>query len=164
MRIIGCNLPAERPLGAYFRVTDRDLVAMHAAMTEAGILYATASVHDGSDSVGDDGLIPEGKETLGGHAFAIVAYDHEGFWIQNSRGEAWGSKGLGRLSYDNWLANGTDVWVARLGVPVELRKAESIALAGAALRDGRPATALADLRPHVISIGNDGCLRSEGQF
>ena len=37
----------ERPLGAYFRVNHKDLVAMHSAITEVGILYATASVHEG---------------------------------------------------------------------------------------------------------------------
>ncbi|MEQ1951294.1 peptidase C1 [Mesorhizobium sp. CN2-181] len=33
-----------RPLGAYFRVNHRDLVGMHSAITEAGILFATALV------------------------------------------------------------------------------------------------------------------------
>ena len=41
-----------RPLGAYFRVNHKDLVAMHAAMTEVGILYATAQVHEGWQNVG----------------------------------------------------------------------------------------------------------------
>src|SRR5262249_35925600 len=36
-----------RPLGAYLRVNHKDLVAMHSAMTEVGILYATAQVHEG---------------------------------------------------------------------------------------------------------------------
>ena len=59
--------------------------------------------------------------TDGGHAFAVVAYDAEGFWIQNSWGPGWGLGGFARIGYDDWLANGTDVWVARLGAPVVLR-------------------------------------------
>ena len=34
----------KRPLGAYFRVNHKDLVAMHSALAEVGILYATATV------------------------------------------------------------------------------------------------------------------------
>ena len=30
------------PLGAYFRVNHKDLVAMHAAFAEVGVLYASA--------------------------------------------------------------------------------------------------------------------------
>ncbi len=38
-----------RPLGSYFRVNHKDLVAMHSAIAEVGILYATSSVHEGWD-------------------------------------------------------------------------------------------------------------------
>ena len=38
---------ARRPLGAYLRVNQRNLVAMHSALAEAGILLATANVHAG---------------------------------------------------------------------------------------------------------------------
>ena len=34
-----------RPLGAYYRVNHKDLVAMHTAITETGVLYASANVH-----------------------------------------------------------------------------------------------------------------------
>src|SRR4029453_16506220 len=71
----------KRPLGAYFRVNHQDLVAMHAALAEVGILYATASCHSGWDRVGDDGIIQYDDDDVGGHAFAIVAYDQQGFWI-----------------------------------------------------------------------------------
>ena len=87
-----------RPLGAYFRVNHRDLVAMHSAIAEVGILYATATVHSGWDSVGADGLIPWEQRRTGGHAFAIVAYDEQGFWIQNSWGPDWGRKGFATLA------------------------------------------------------------------
>src|SRR3546814_14394420 len=35
------------PLGAYFRVNHKDLVAMHAAFAEVGVLYASGAVHEG---------------------------------------------------------------------------------------------------------------------
>src|SRR3712207_8783059 len=33
---------------------------------------------------------------------------------------SWGSGGIARLSYVDWLANGSDAWVAALGAPVDL--------------------------------------------
>src|SRR2546422_4959631 len=95
-----------RPLGAYFRVNHQDLKAMHAALAEVGILFATASVHAGWDEIESDGKIPFCDTDEGGHAFAIVAYDRDGFWIQNSWGEDWGRLGFGHFSYDDWLKNG----------------------------------------------------------
>src|SRR5262245_61043468 len=47
----------DRPLGAYFRVNHKDLIAMHSAISEVGILYATGVVHAGWDDVGEDGII-----------------------------------------------------------------------------------------------------------
>lgn len=57
---------------------------MHSALAEVRILYATSIVHAGWSEIGEDGLIEPGGVRLGGHAFAIVAYDEQGFWIQNS--------------------------------------------------------------------------------
>lgn len=155
---------AGRPLGAYFRVNHTDLVAMHAALAEVGILYASASVHAGWQKVGRDGRIKLSSEILGGHAFAIVAYDEDGFWIQNSWGEDWGHEGFCHVSYDDWLANGTDVWVARLGAPVRIAAAGRAAMAEATLPAGSSGVALGDIRPHVINIGNDGELDPRGDI
>jgi len=155
---------AHRPLGAYFRVNHKDLVAMHAAIAEVGVLFATAVVHDGWDAPGADGLIPPGGTELGGHAFAIVAFDERGFWIQNSWGTDWGADGFGLLTYDDWLARGTDVWVARLGVPVSLRTATATASSRSASAGDRDSYAFRELRPHIVSIGNDGALRPEGTY
>ena len=163
---------SQRPLGSYFRVNHQDFVAMHAAITEVGILYASARVHAGWQEVGDSGIIHLREELLGGHAFAIVAYDERGFWIQNSWGESWGRRGYGHVCYADWLANGTDVWVARLGVPV------SMASNGAGGDGARAAGALAggvgtvrrrsyqynEIRPHVISLRNDGQLDPHGNI
>jgi hypothetical protein len=155
---------ANRPLGAYFRVNHKDLIAMHAAISEVGVLYASASVHAGWDKVGKDGRIPFSETVLGGHAFAIVAYDREGFWIQNSWGANWGYHGFCHIGYDDWLANGTDVWVARLGVPIVLPKAAGKPDRRAVLAATTGNFSLSELRPHVVSIGNDGCLNSQGDI
>ncbi len=153
-----------RLLGAYFRVNHLDLVAMHSAICEVGALYATAQVHSGWDKVDSDGIIPQRDKIEGGHAFAIVGYDADGFWIQNSWGKEWGRRGFGRISYDDWLTNASDVWVARLGVPITAKKGASTAVLSSAASDNPAAYTHEELRPHIISTGNDGELREQGMF
>ncbi|MBB3443601.1 C1 family peptidase [Rhizobium sp. BK379] len=154
-----------RPLGAYFRVNHKDLVSMHAAISETGILYATARVHDGWQAVksGDEN-IEYRPGVIGGHAFAIVGFDRRGFWIQNSWGGKWGTGGLANLSYADWLANGSDVWVAALGAPVDLTSS----LATANMRANAPRSyesqIYADLRPYIITSKNDGVLDDKGTY
>lgn len=55
----------QRLLGAYFRVNHRDLVAMHSAICEAGVLYATAQVYSGWDKVK---AIRRENKIYGGHS------------------------------------------------------------------------------------------------
>jgi hypothetical protein len=153
-----------RPLGAYFRVNHKDIVAMHAALAEVGILYATASVHVGWDAVGADGLIAYSEDMTGGHAFAIVAYDENGFWIQNSWGDRWGKQGFACIGYDDWLQHGSDVWVARLGAPIKLTRSAAAATAHSSTSGQSVGYSYSDLRPHLISLGNDGELRPGGDY
>jgi hypothetical protein len=153
-----------RPLGAYYRVNHKDLIAMHSAIAEVGILYATAFVHDGWNKLDAEGVIPFPGNRLGGHAFAIVAYDDRGFWIQNSWGPNWGSGGFALITYDDWLANSTDVWVARLGAPVKLRFPAAVATAISSVAQSSDTYAFCDLRPHIVSLGNDGRFRTNGTF
>jgi hypothetical protein len=157
-----------RPLGAYYRVNHRDIVAMHAAIAEVGVLYASAQVHEGwdDDQIGADGLIDwsEERRIQGGHAFAIVAYDRRGFWIQNSWGPDWGLKGFAQVTYDDWLANASDAWVARLGAPILLRAAGSTSRGIGVAAGGTRSYLFCDLRPHIISLGNDGLLRPGGTY
>lgn len=153
-----------RPLGAYFRVNHRDLVAMHSAITEVGVLYATATVHEGWEEVGRTGIIEFPGAPLGGHAFAIVAYDPDGLWIQNSWGPDWGRRGFARISYDDWLKNGSDVWVARLGAAITLCTDNSAAAMRSAAPRAYEGYTFCSLRPHIISIGNEGLLRRSGTF
>jgi hypothetical protein len=154
-----------RPLGAYFRVNHKDIVAMHAALSEVGILYATADVHDGWEEENVDprtGIITYHPRRTGGHAFAIVGFDQGGFWIQNSWGKSWGKKGFGHLSYADWLSNGYDVWVARLGAPICLDDVQVLGDKQGALRTAK--VSFPDLRRHIVSIGNDGALRTSGTY
>src|SRR6185295_5169982 len=129
-----------------------------------GILFVTSSVHKGWDEVGTDGRIRRSTIRTGGHAFAIVAYDEHGFWIQNSWGGKWGFEGFGRISYDDWLANATDTWVARLGAPVVLLDPHTTAAAVRGTARGSQSYVFSDLRPHIVSLGNDGQPRADGTY
>lgn len=155
----------QRPLGAYFRVNHKDLVAMHAAISEVGVLYATSSVHEGWQDVksGDEAIVYK-PGLIGGHAFAIIGYNRDGFWIQNSWGPSWGAGGLALLSYTDWLANGTDVWVAALGAPVHVDQSNSLAN----MRSGAPRSyeshVFSDLRPYIVTAKNDGLLDDKGSY
>ena len=154
----------KRPIGAYFRVNHKDLVAMHAAITEVGILYATARVHGGWQNVGTDGIIEYSPDLTGGHAFAIVGYDQNGLWIQNSWGADWGAGGLARISYPDWLENGTDVWVAALGVPVDLGATTARASLQSSTSRSLDSYVYSALRPHIVTARNDGELDSKGVY
>lgn len=156
----------QRPLGAYFRVNHKDLVAMHAAITEVGVLFASATVHPGWDEVGSDGIIPTDDMRVddGGHAFAIVGYDDRGYWIQNSWGKSWGKGGFGLIAYDDWMRNGSDVWVARLAVPIRASGSRAATQAAFSVSSRAKAYAYDEVRPHIISLGNDGEPRPGGNL
>lgn len=114
----------QRPLGAYYRVNTLSIVDMQAAIYETHAVYASAKVHDGW-SLGTQGSIDEAiihqndLSTIGGHAFALVGFNHFGFIVQNSWGGTWGHNGFGLLPYEDWVRNGYDAWVAAIGAPVE---------------------------------------------
>lgn len=167
----GCDLTHERledarkcPLGAYFRVNHKDLVAMHSAIAETGVLFATSLVHKGWQNVKDDGVIQYSEKSLGGHAFAIIGYDETGFWIQNSWGNGWGREGFAHLTYSDWLENGSDVWVGRLGVPITIDSSSAFTAGTFPNSQMSQAATISDLRPHVISLGNGGLPKRSGNF
>ena len=118
---------AQRPLGAYYRVTKDSITDLQAAVNEVGAVYVSSDVHRGWDSiVSTKAAIPTipwkaGAESVGGHAFALVGYDARGFVLQNSWGESWGFHGFARVTYDDWLANGNDAWIAVMGAPIDAR-------------------------------------------
>lgn len=165
--IIKAREALNRPLGAYFRVNNKDIVAMHSSISETGILYATLETHNGWDTVKKDGVIKfdvNTFESAGGHAIAIIGYDKTGFWFQNSWGKTWGNKGYARISYDDWLINGWDVWAVRLGVPIYLTEANQVTKGYSTARTSQTSLSFNSLRPHIISIGNNGLLEEKGTY
>ena len=53
-----------RPLGAYFRVNHRDLVAMHAAISEVGLAEGTKGIADGQIEIFPKGNDPGGENVI----------------------------------------------------------------------------------------------------
>ena len=104
----------ETTLGAYYRLRP-SLPDYHAAISETGVIYASAAVHAGWDKPIKGRIDLRVGAQL--HAFAIVGYDAEGFWVQNSWGKGWGAGGLAHWSYRDWAANIEDAWVLQLAVP-----------------------------------------------
>ena len=150
----------------------KDLVAMHAAITEVGILYASASVHSGWDDVGRDGVIrfDDDVDMLGGHAFAIVGYTRDGFIVHNSWGPEWGSGGFAVLPYEDWLKNAMDCWVVQLGVATvehdEVANAKSLRVerSGRAVVSSNETLADHEISPFIINMENEGLLSQRGRF
>lgn len=106
-------------IGAYYRVS-LSIADFHAALNETGAIYVSAMIHKGWAM----NQIAKGKinwrntyAPTGGHAFAIVGYDATGFYVQNSRGEDWGNKGVAHWSYEDWQENIRDAWVFQLALP-----------------------------------------------
>ena len=127
-----------RPLGAYYRVDSRSVVDMQVALNETGVLLASALAHagwdDGYTRKGGRKAAPNGIWTIpypwkanpdDGHAFAIVGYDEDGFIVQNSWGDGWGTHGLAILTYEDWIKHGYDCWVAQLGVVTRRHEAQA---------------------------------------
>ena len=154
-----------RPLGAYFRVNHKDLIDMHCALAEVGVLYAVVNVHKGWVAArAKDGAILPSDKILGSHAVAIVAYDERGFWVQNSWGPSWAAGGIGHLPYDDWLKNGLDAWVARLGVPTLLGEPSSAAQITASAYPSSKTQVVRHLRQHLVRIHPDGRLQSNDAY
>jgi len=171
----------KRPLGAYYRVDHRSVTDMQIALNEIGILYASAACHSGwqpeddkypTEKAADYFVIPHQKATPddGGHAFIIVGYTAKGFILQNSWTEAWGSKGLAILTYQDWIENAMDCWVAQLGVVTELH--EDIAKAPSLRLSPQKKVQLAadetlrnrEMDPFIIDMENNGILSNTGDF
>jgi hypothetical protein len=163
---------------------------MHAAINEVGALYVSAACPDSWDAGWDvrqprarpngfgakgNGIwkIPFQKAPAseGGHAFAIIGYNEHGFLIQNSWGEEWGTRGLAILTYDDWLVNGWDCWVAQLGVRTSEHDAISqsttlrvdsrtkkVELSASDILRNR------EIAPFVVNMANNGQLSNAGQF
>lgn len=110
-------------VGAYYRLAT-EVVDYHAAINEAGAVFCSANVHNGWQAPVVRGrgtrktaTIEYSSESIGGHAFALVGYDYDGFWVQNSWGNDWGVNGVALWLYEDWLENVSDGWVVQLALP-----------------------------------------------
>jgi hypothetical protein len=167
-----------RPLGAYYRVEPQQIADLHVALDEVGILYASAVCHAGWDEGNAArGKVPryweiprrKARDSDGGHAFVIVGYDERGFIIQNSWGEGWGSRGLARLTYQDWRENAMDCWVVQMGVVtalhLELARSPTLRLAkGKVELAAEEKLRNHELAPFIIDMENDGALSTSGDF
>ncbi|TAN72597.1 MAG: peptidase C1 [Gallionella sp.] len=120
---------AERTLGVYYRIDTQAITDLQAAILEVGAIYASGYTHQGWDTVETSAKPPashaglpviayDGKPSRsGGHAFALVGFNRDGFVIQNSWGDKWGAGGFAVIGYADWLAHAMDAWVAAMGVP-----------------------------------------------
>lgn len=153
-------------IGAYYRVR-KNIVDMHAAMNEVGAIYVSASVHTGwSKEATKKGFIKQSKELLGGHAFAIVGYDANGFWVLNSWGEEWGRSGIAHWSYEDWQDNVKDAWVFQLALPTpQLGGSEHNRASGVTARQTffTREPRREEIAGHFVHV-DDGKFRDEGRY
>jgi hypothetical protein len=146
-------------IGAYYRLRP-DVVDFHAALNEVGAIFASARVHRGWQRTRvRDGVISTEAGMPGGHAFAIVGYNAEGFWVQNSWGDRWGKNGLALWRYEDWKENLYDAWVFRLALPTPTifpgRRSQEATSASAADARVASAPARSEIMGHYVHL-DDG--------
>ncbi|GAB3766727.1 hypothetical protein GCM10028796_26500 [Ramlibacter monticola] len=166
---------AQTTLGVYYRIDTQSITDLQAAIVQSQAIYVSAYTHEGWTALQRDAedrgtpthdTLPaiafSGKASKSdGHAFAIVGFNSRGFIVQNSWGRRFGIGGFAVLTYEDWLANAMDAWVASLGVPgvVQGRLA-----AGGTDPKGRAGKAVDKSRwwdaatayEHSVVVGNDG--------
>ena len=167
------------PAGAYYRIKHKEVRDVHAALTEVGIVYCTIMVHDGWDNpgpttapvkVGKKGrsfpIISRKGRAEAGHAIALIGYTRDGFIVQNSWGTAWGNGGFALLPYEDFLLHVTDVWVTQLGVPLsmDLWARPGAADTSSGRYRGSREIPLAEVRPFIVDVGNNGELSQTGDY
>jgi hypothetical protein len=169
----------KRPLGAYYRVDARSVTDMQVALNEIGVLYASGVVHSGwmegvrarQDPKVDFWMIPQRKVTPadGAHAFAIVGYNRDGFIVHNSWDVDWGTGGRAVLTYQDWIDNAMDCWVAQLGVTTHLHM-EIASSSMLRVRQGHVQLASdetlrnREIGPYIVDMENNGRLSNTGDF
>ena len=171
---------AKRPLGAYYRIDIKSITDMQSALNEVGAIYASAACHSGWEQWEKGTKVPKGSYWTipyrkaeiadGGHAFAMVGYTRAGFIIQNSWDTSWATQGRAILSYQDWLENAMDCWVAQLGVVTDLHV--SIASAPSLRTTAAGAVTLAadetlrnrEIDPFIVDMENNGRLSNTGEF
>lgn len=152
----------EIALGGYYRLRHH-VHDYQAALVEAGCILCSAMVHENwkLGAVRQNGRIalppatdgtgvlePTTYPVTGSHAFVIVGYDEEGFFVLNSRGPGWGRKGVARWSYADWQAHVLDAWVLGLSGTT----GTTFNLVGAAAGGHTPATPRLQVDGHYLHL------------
>jgi hypothetical protein len=167
-------------VGAYYRLR-AEVVDYHAEINEVGALYCSAAVHAGWQAPvvrgrGTDhiAIIEPCATSIGGHAFAIVGYNAEGFWVQNSWGKSWGVNGVALWLYEDWLEYVSDGWVVQLALPTPqifgnlagVRRAPTGEVRQGDERDkifSRPAPKRLEIAGHFVHF-DDGRFKARGNY
>jgi hypothetical protein len=155
-----------RTIGAYYRIR-KNIVDMHAALNETGAIFVSATVHAGWMSPTQSGRIPVRRQKSGGHAFAIVGYDADGFYVQNAWGPSWGRNGIAVWSYEDWLDNVTDAWAVQLALSTpklySRRTVSAGASVGQALASSVREPRRDEIAGHFVHI-DDGRFHGHGKY
>jgi len=154
-------------IGAYYRIR-KSIVDLHAALNETGAVYVSADVHSGwtSPRKGRIAYDPK-KKKEGGHAFAVVGYNKDGFLVQNSWGPDWGDGGIALWTYEDWIDNVADAWVVQLALSTPQLYSRRNVPAGATMGQELAATGKAPRRDeiagHFVHI-DDGRFQHIGNY
>ncbi|WP_077001380.1 C1 family peptidase [Variovorax sp. KK3] len=162
---------SQNTLGVYYRVDTTSITDLQAAIAQHRAVFVSAFTHAGWDAVpmtpapkkhADLPLIAfDGRRSqTGGHAFALIGFNAQGFILQNSWGKGWGAGGFAVLGYLDWLANAMDAWVVALGVPGVIAGRLAVGGSGAsAALSGTDRSKWWDTGlayQHSVVLGNDG--------
>ncbi len=110
----------QRRLGTYYRL-EPILNDYHSAINETGAIFTSALLHSGWDVTDGKIRVTRDELAISAHAFVIVGYNQDGFYVLNSWGAQWGRfenyAGVALWPYEDWASHVLDGWVLRLGVP-----------------------------------------------
>ncbi|WP_447970192.1 C1 family peptidase [Nitrospira sp. M1] len=152
-------------VGAYYRVQPK-ISHFHAALNETGIIAVSAKVHRGWDNP-KTGIIAHHEKPEGGHAFVIVGYNDQGFWVQNSWGTKWGQDGIALWTYEDWITNIMDAWVFRLALPTpqifDLKPETAILTAKQEQKVEASPTPRSHIAGHFVHV-DDGHYSTSGRY
>ncbi|WP_371905013.1 hypothetical protein [Desulfobacter postgatei] len=100
----------------------------------------------------------------GGHAFAIVGYNSDGFIVQNSWGKGWGSDGFALWLYEDWISSISDGWVFRLAIPTpQVFGITARSLAKTDAESDKAAPKRMEIAGHFVHF-DDGAFKQRGDY
>lgn len=161
----------QNTLGVYYRIDTKSITDMQAAICQHGAVFVSSFTHDGWDdlpafsgALKKHSQVPviewDGRPSQeGGHAYALVGFNTQGFILQNSWGADFGAGGFAVLTYLDWLANAMDAWVVSLGVPGVVAGRLAVSSGAESARAGADRSKWWDTGlayQHSVVFGNDG--------